>query len=303
MECLPIHFHVGAHKTATTYLQSCLRENRKNLSRRGIRFIDMHKQTEDLKAYRKCLKAALWKKSGPDITQLREATRRLRELVTRRLSGKSQTGLLVLSYENTPGSYDVTGDGIYPHADLGVQHALQAFPECDTTFFFAFRRVDHFLESCYLQMVYTKKETRDFKKYLAHVNIDKLRWMPVIESMESACGKDHLRLWDYGSFFRNEDIFWRYFLDTDDARAILESPARRSNPSLSKTGLYYMRKINGFMRTPDNKTFRLFIKKNFCVTKENPKPTFVDHDLRERLLRQYEDDCSTMNERFDLLFS
>lgn len=36
-----IHFHLGAHKTATTYIQSRLRRNRGRLLENGIRFVNL----------------------------------------------------------------------------------------------------------------------------------------------------------------------------------------------------------------------------------------------------------------------
>src|SRR5690625_7656341 len=54
-----VHFHIGPHKTATTYMQARLRANWEQLADRGICFVDLWRGGKVGAAYRAALRAGL----------------------------------------------------------------------------------------------------------------------------------------------------------------------------------------------------------------------------------------------------
>lgn len=295
-----IHFHVGSHKTATTYMQSRLRDNRDRLGELGTRFVDLWAGTAEEANYRASLRGAL---EGKTINRKKqdEATHRLRGLVERQLpQGSADERLLVLSCEVPLGNYDPT-HGLYPHARWGIEHITQAFPESDIKLFFCFRRFDRFLESGYIQRVLGRHETRGFEQYLATIDTAALSWIPVIEAMESVVGAANVATWAYEDFAEGEGRVWQALLGLDDWRDALPKQATRTNPSLSQKGLDYKRAINGHVaavddvddrrkfRTLVNSGFFLkFMKNNFGVQTGQDAPDLFEPSRREALLRQYE---------------
>jgi hypothetical protein len=64
-----IHFHVGAHKTATTNMQSRLRANRQVLRKAGVHFIDLWAKGYEGRLYRKEFRK-IYKEMQPLIRKL-----------------------------------------------------------------------------------------------------------------------------------------------------------------------------------------------------------------------------------------
>lgn len=308
-----IHFHVGGHKTATTYMQSRLRDNRERLAEAGIDFVDLWATTPDAAAYRASLRGAL---EGRSVNRTRqgEATRRLREIVASGCPDGPSTGrLLVLSCEVPLGNYTPSA-GLYPHARSGLESVVDAFPGAEITFFFCFRRFDRFLESGYIQRVLGRHETRAFDEYLATIDTAGMSWIPVIGAMESLVGPGKVATWAYEDFAGNEGCVWRAMLGMDDWQAALPRAATRTNPSLSRKGLAYKRTINQYVaaiadaddrarfRTLVNSGFFLkFMKDNFGVQAGLEAPDLFEPAARERLVQQYENEVGRIRQSRRLL--
>lgn len=280
-----IHFHVGAHKTATTYIQSRLRSNKQRLRNEGITFVDLWAKREEEANYRKTLKAAL-EGDQADERKAAQASRQLREIVSNATS--SEQSVVLMSYENVLGDFDLTKNGVpYPHAEQAVDHIVQAFPDSDVKIFFAFRSLDRFLESGYVQRVCTRLETRKFREYVDQVDTDSLSWIPVVQAMASTVGHENVVAWGYEDFVANEHPVWNALLCRDDANAALVSPAKKTNNSLSSKGLKYMRGINRLATAADARRFRPFIRKNYGSQPGTKSLKLLDDERRQVLISNY----------------
>jgi len=283
-----IHFHVGAHKTATTYMQSSLRSNRERLAACNIDFVDLWARQPAERLYRRSLTLSI-ESGSPESRDLSDLATNLRDIVTD--ASPSRHSLAVLSFENMLGSYDLTrGPAPYPYAAAAAQHIVDAFPDSDIQLFFSIRSLDRFLESGYLQRVVTRRETRKFEQYVSEVDLEALSWIRVVRALESVVGAENLTLWEYESFFSAEAEIWRDLLNSDDPKSLLVSPAKKSNSSLSAKGLKYMRSINRVATPADARRFRRFVKATFGLEKGQKSPRLLDDARREMLLKQYERD-------------
>ncbi|GEM_PF-2703197 len=294
----PIYFHVGAHKTATTYMQSRLRSNRQRLRNHGVHFVDLWAKAPALKRYRKRLKRLL---EAPAVNdrKLGKLAAVLRRLVD--ADSSDDKSRIVLSYENALGGFDLTRSAApYPHAAAAVAHIREAFPDQDVKILFSIRSLDRFLESGYLQNVLSRQETRTFARYLGGVDIDGLSWLPAIRDMESVVGAENLLIWNYENFPANESTVWDLLLGLADADSLLVRPAKKSNQSLSAKGLKFMRRINSVATPSEAKKFRTFIKENFGPESGFERPTLLDEGTREQLVRRYARDCEELQGRLIL---
>jgi len=283
-----IHFHVGAHKTATTYMQSRLRVNQEHLRREGVDYIDLWARGQAERRYRKRLEKILEK----DVVNERKISRlsgQLRDIVAKGTS--SSNSLAVLSFENALGGFDLTRNSApYPHAAAAIRHIVEALPDCRVRIFLSIRSLDRFLESGYLQRVTTRRETRSFKQYLNQVDVPALSWLPLVRAVESVVGPEDMILWEYERFFSDEPAIWNALLDRPDAEATLINPAMRNNRSLSAQGLIYMRSVNKIATRKVAKKLRIFIKKFFNPQTGSKPPKLLCDVSRQKLIESYERD-------------
>ena len=289
-----IHYHVGAHKTATTYMQSRMRSNRQRLAHAGIDYVDLWSKQPEVRSYRKALKRTI-ESDAPDPRILSRLAADLRKIVTE--ASPSPGSLVVLSYENVMGTYDTTqGPAPYPHAAAAAQHIVEAFPDHDVRLFFSIRSLDRFLESGYVQRVFTRRETRRFRRYIRAVDLESLSWVRAVRELESVIGTENLTVWEYESFFSGEEAIWRDLLGHDDPNSLLVKPAKNSNYSLSAKGLKYMRSINRVATPADGRKFRRFVKETFGRGKRQQSPKLMREKRRNQLQARYAQDCEELSD-------
>ena len=294
-----IHFHVGAHKTATTYMQSRLRSNRERLRKQGVAFIDLWAGGEEEKIYRKKLKRLI-EKETPDEQQLSLMSKKLRNIV---VNGMEPAGsLVVISYENILGDYDLTrGSAPYPNAVPAIRHLAEAFPGWRLRIFLSIRSLDRFVESSYVQRVFTRRETRKFKQYVKQIDVAGMSWLPVVESIGSVVGIENTFVWTYENFVADEQPIWNALLARSDADAALVRPAKASNHSLSAKGLKYMRSINKVATPADTRKFRAFVKESFGSQLGLKRPKLLGDIRRRQLIANYERDQAELAGKCQLL--
>lgn len=308
-----IHFHVGAHKTGTTYMQSLLRANHEGLADHGICFVDPWQGGKRQWAYRAALRAGL---DGKKVRQprLTEADDLLQDLVQQRLAEFEDTDPLVsLSCEVVLGNYVLT-NGLYPHAHAGLSHVKRSFPEAQVTIFLCIRSFDRFLESGYVQRVLGRHETRTFDEYLQGIDTPSLSWLPVMQAAENLFGPDHVVIWPYEEFRAREGEVWQRFLGLEDWESVLAREVSRKNPSLSHKGMEYKREINQYVAAvedaDDRKAFRGLVNKRFFLNfmKEHfstdhglAAPRLLDEARRESLVAQYHNELAALRRTRALL--
>lgn len=291
-----IHFHVGAHKTATTYIQSRLRSNRQQLLSEGIDFIDLWAGGGAERAYRKKYRRLI-EKDDVDDAALSDLSDDLRELVAER--ARDDHSLIVLSYENILGDFDLSKRGApYPNAQHAIRHVVRAFSGWKVKVFLSIRSLDRFLESSYVQRVVTRRETRRFAKYLAMIDVESFSWQPLVNSLNDIVGGSNWFAWKYEDFKANESHVWNCFLGHDQSQGVLARPAKRSNPSLSATGLKYMRSINRIATPADARKFRPFVRESFCSLPASKPLSLIDDERRQLLITNYARDLQELEEKF-----
>lgn len=283
-----IHVHVGAHKTATTYMQSRLRSNREFLRKEGVDFIDLWRKRPEEKLYRKKLKRLI-ESDIVDRRAMARMSKQLRRIVANRTSRANP--LVVISYENILGDYDLTkGAAPYPNAGPAIRHLAEAFPQWKLKIFLSIRSLDRFVESGYVQRVFTRRETRKFKQYLDQIDLACISWMPVVRAIASVVGHENMVVWEYENFVSDESPIWNALLGRTDAGAALVLPAKEGNHSLSAKGLKYMRSINKVATPADARKFRPFMQEAFGAHLGFKPPKLLDTVRRQQLISNYERD-------------
>ena len=287
-----IHFHVGAHKTATTYMQSRLRANQEQLRASGIDFVDLWAKGPAQRQYRNTIRRLL-EEDVLDTRALSQLSAQLRDLVASQRPDPNN--LAILSFENILGGFDLTRSRTpYPHAAAAIRHVLEAFGDYRVRIFLAIRSLDRFLESGYVQRVSTRRETRTFKRYLNQVDVPALSWVPLVRAVQSVVTPEDLNLWKYEGFFSDEPAIWNALLRRSDAETVLTNPAKKTNESLSAKGLKYLRSINKVATPADARKFRFFVKESFGPHLGLKPPKLLSDARRKLLIANYERDCDEL---------
>lgn len=275
-------------------MQSKLRSNRQRLAQCNIDFIDLWSKQPAESEYRKYQRRTM-ESDSPNMQELSRLSNDLRKIVTQ--ASPSNQSHVVLSYENILGGYDLTcGSKPYPNARAAAQHIVDAFPASDIRIFFSIRSLDRYLESGYIQRVFTRRETRDIEQYVAEIDLEILSWVPAVRSLEAVIGAENLSVWEYEKFFTGEASIWRELLNDADPDSLLVKPAKSRNLSQSAKGLKYMLNVNRFATPGDCRRFRRFVKSTFAPSKGKPSPRLLDDALRERLIERYEHDCDDLGD-------
>ncbi|MBN9890474.1 hypothetical protein [Salipiger abyssi] len=194
-----IRLHVGAHKTATTYLQQYLAQNRSVLAHHGTAYWD----TQDIRFKFKLA----WDQHRLDRRSLRArlGTRIRGDRIQMRM--KEWFALdrdVLISEENLLGECDdFFGGAIYPDADARLALLAKVLPDKPLEVWLCLRGYPDFLASIYgeASRFWTCPAPEEFVE--RHAQPDG-KWIEVIDRIRAALPTARLRVWTYENFRRLE---------------------------------------------------------------------------------------------------
>lgn len=202
---------VGAHKTATTYIQSRLLNSKDTLNAAGIAHVP--------------------------TGQFRE--RITRQVLTGSFSPTQLTGLLeehagyqrlLLSDENLLGIRP-NANRLYPRARQRLETLIPAFEGYTVEVFVTLRSYPDYLVSRYTEHLRSNRFVR-FEKYYKQIDFDTVTWLDLLEDIR-AVGFKTLRVSDFSKLFDGEQQYFDTLLGTE---GIPLSPANNT-PEVRRTRL------------------------------------------------------------------
>ncbi|MDQ2070140.1 hypothetical protein [Natronospira bacteriovora] len=280
-----IRFHLGAHKTATTYIQSRLRRNRSRLARHGIHFVDLWANEKTARRMRGWIRQVAWENRNGNRKKLVTALRDLVEQLPNGLEANNRKSI-ILSYENILGTYNLAQTPrLYDELERGLSILDEAFGIDNMEFFFSYRSMDRFIESCYLQCIHTQKETRHFDEWFADIDINALSWLDVLTRLSQSIGKERLSIWPYDAFRDRETAIWQALLGRERPNELLIRNASNLNPSLTKEAVECLRVANGLFKGTDARNLSRFLKENLSPDKGYSPARYLDEEQRDSIVR------------------
>lgn len=226
---LPVHLHVGAHKTGTTSIQDALAANREALAGRGVLYLP---REEGRPHFHKAL---------------RGRHRSARRTIAAMRKGRAHAARLVLSEENLAGRLaDMTERGtLYPCVGRRIarlhREVLHGAP---IRVFFCIRSFDTFLPAVWSELI-RQDRFRSFDEFLAAVDMERLSWAPVIRALADAVGEKNLVVWDFDRFVAAPARFAGLIAGVE--AEILAMPAEASRPSVSAAAVEHLTGLRGRM--------------------------------------------------------
>jgi len=288
--------HIGAHKTASTFLQqNLIRYKDRLMDECGLGLVtraDMLPTAFGKEIY------AVSQREHPETEITDAAKKSLRALLP---DGNSS---VLITNEDLICHLDI--QDFYEGAENAIRYLRAALAEYDLHVIFYIRKQTNYLESIYVQLVHLGRRLK-FQQFMERAAPVDLSWLRAVESMERALppGRLHLRTYEQ---IRNvgQTAFYQDFLSLcriDDVASfdIDESLAkgRPANRSYGKLGLQIAQRVNPILSPKERKLFRRFLQENFS-TATHPRAELLNEEQQKEMSEKYRASNKKLFERYDL---
>lgn len=230
-----INIHVGAHKTATTFIQKVLRANRETLSRRGIKYIPMQNVRKNLTR-----KILAYKHRGVSRSS---TVRGIREYIDEKFTAEYTT--LVISDENLIGSCReiYRRSDLYPGTADRLRLLADALQDYDVNVFICVRGYVDFFPSAYCEYLRHNDFIR-FEKFLKGIDSKGEYWARVVSDIAAVFGLSNTHVWRYEDFRKGVNRVMADLIASDDVALLYDiDDARPSMSQLSMRALYKLDEV------------------------------------------------------------
>lgn len=282
---LPISLHLGAHKTATTFMQRALRSQAADLSEQGIAVLT----PAELRQSRNSSDAKL----GPS-EQRRALKQHLTDVLNRAIARPGATRI-VISEENLIGS---SGQNM-SRRDLyaGLAERLLALPDslnsADVTVMFAIRSYAPLHSSGFTTAL--RRGRRLNADHLAQGLVDAPRgWVDVLRDLHGALPKSPMMIWRYEDFADVKHRLFAQMIGRD-----LEGPRETVFRTLSFSAVEALQAVQQVpLRPQELKEAVAQISKQYPITDENPAFSLFDAGQAAALDARYARDWDAVQRLF-----
>lgn len=193
-ENIEVIVHIGAHKTATTYIQNILEANMDLLRKHGIAYVPLSKLRQD-----------------KFIQQLNKNTIKNKDDFINRYNVNTEgTKRLIISEENISGSSaELYNTGtLYAKLPENIKKIDKIFDGNTVKYLFCGRNYSGYISAMYIEYIRHKPYV-SFKEFTGKINFETINWEKIIKSIQNST--------------KNEAIFWTYEYFRSDTQKIFEA--------------------------------------------------------------------------------
>jgi hypothetical protein len=277
-----IVLHLGAHKTATTYVQAALELSRGRLRDVGVGYVPLTQ-----------LRSTVTERLGFGRRGLPDAARRL-------LEEHRGSNRLILSDENIIGGLKPTGAGFYGRRGMRLAKLLNALDGREIQICFAIRSYGEFISAMYCEYI-RHHPFVTAQSYLRRFNPQTFSWLPVIQTFIATAGAKNVVIWRFEDFQLAQDQVFAALID--GPADLVARPTERIRDSLSAKAVESLAALSP---TDDVRENRARARAAAAAHPKRPdNGTFSAFDLatRDQLRSRYERDISSLLDRHpDLRF-
>jgi hypothetical protein len=202
---------IGAHKTATTYIQSRLRNSQDALHSAGISMVSTGQ-------FRKRITSQIL---NSDFSPAQ---------LTRLLHEHTGDQRVIISDENLLGIRH-SDNRLYPRARQRLERLLPAFEGYKVEVFLTVRSYPDYLVSFYTEHLRSNRFIR-FERFYKHIDFNTISWLELLDDIRAA-GVEKLRISDFSTLVNEEQ---QYFDTLLGKKGISLSPADNT-PEVRRTKL------------------------------------------------------------------
>ena len=264
--------HLGVHKTATTFIQSQLANNRQALAGKGFGMAGIWAVR---RRFTNLFDRLAW--FDPVWRFLtRPALRRKFD----KLTGESEgVHTFLLSDENLAGTIAANYffGRLYPWAGMRARMLESVLAGHDTHYFLCIRRYPDYLVSSWLQLA-SKGKPPAFEKYVEKFSPDRRGWAELVADLAGAVGKDRLTVWTYDWFSEDPRRVFDMLAPGTEFELAEAELRREILPSLTIKGLNVISLLEEHLTKSELKRMSRFVR-NFQFDEPNPKLEIADPAL------------------------
>jgi len=293
---MKIHIHLGAHKTATTFIQSLLHDQRDRLDAASIGYVPLSSLRRDFTNRFEMLYRfdPFW---SPILRPY------LRARLARQLEAHKAKSLVILSDENLAGflRMNAVNHGLYKTIGTRAKLLADLLDGHELHFFFATRTYKDYLTSSYLQMA-ARGKVPNFGKYLAQLPPSMPGWSESVLDLAKAVGKERVTVWDYYHFKADPDAIMN--LIAPGAGIISERDEMRRDilPSLTAKGFKVLQRLNGQLSKEEFRRMGKLLR-HFPFDAPNERLEITEPKMVADYESKYRDDLARLQAASIKLFS
>lgn len=213
-----IFIHLGAHKTATTFVQRNLAANADVFEKQGWKLIWF--QVDYKKARQLFIKLRGNKNLKPRQEKLLDSA--FQQI-------QNDPSDIILTYEGFLGSSSMQQGKLYASRAVAINILKEKFSGRNIKVGFCIRSFPDYIESTYNYRVSVGQTKASFANYTKSVSVRKLSWFKIIESLSDAFGEDNLVLWTYEDFKKDSGAAFSKIvqaagIDAEGVATVLANP-------------------------------------------------------------------------------
>lgn len=272
-----IALHLGAHKTATTYIQECLRQNITSLEKSSVCYIPLEKLRPSLT--RSVIKGHF----------LRTHKRKYRKLL------KTNRRLIISDENLIGGAKDLYKSGVlYPNLNKRLKRLRQQLPVANIEVYFCVRSYETYLPAMYCEYI-RHNDFINFDEYLSSVDIDKISWVSVLDALASIYGRESLRVWRFDEFSSLEQAVFQSIGDNDIE---LNKQVDNVRPSPSARAISALEEASKEMRGDELSKLQKELEQTYPKGKKYPKYDPFSDIEKQQLSSRFEFECKLLKNKY-----
>lgn len=280
---MKIKLYIGAHKTATTHVQSTLELNRDKLCSHDIKL---------------SLPGSLRKKWLPAF--LRYCHSNDKTTLSDILSKAPQHGSWIIAEENISGKpYDfITNLGLYPHLKGRLSCLRQIFKSAEIEIFFSIRCYDTFYRSLYLEVV-RNNGYMPFQEFYNENRFKSTSWVNVLDTFTRIIPEENITIWCYEDFRKLSPLVLTTITGLNSTNELISrNHAEITRPSLSKEAIDILSSLYPVISNEESKQLVERINSAYPRNENNEPYCPFSKEEVEKFQDKYKQDIATIKHKY-----
>ncbi|MEA2047497.1 MAG: hypothetical protein U9O64_03520 [Campylobacterota bacterium] len=280
---MTIKLYIGAHKTATTHIQSVLEANEELLMKNSIRVSTPNRLRPK------------W------IQLFMEYCHHNRVSNKEELLALSPTrGTWIFSEENFVGnSYELSqASTLYPNILMRLKCFVALYPKAKIELYFSIRSYETFYRSTYLEVV-RNRGYLPFNHYYKETLFQSKSWVNVIEMFSQVIPQENITLWCYEEIHHLMPEIINLMTELNNAKKLIKNyPIIKTRESLSQKSLEVLASLSSAMSQEESKKIVEVINNKYPLSDKYPKFIAFDTEKAEQFRIKYQQDIVNIKNRY-----
>jgi mRNA-degrading endonuclease YafQ of YafQ-DinJ toxin-antitoxin module len=287
---LNVHIHLGAHKTASTFIQEQLRYNKDTLKNEGIYYVPLWvTRGQFLQKFHAIVK----NEDNVDNDVYTELRRQIFKEVEVTVP-QSKLHTIIISDENILGGLGLlarTGE-MYTNIEKRISIVKRIFDGDNVKIFFSIRDYNSFYASAYSEAFRSSDYRKDFESFTNHLKILNNSWLNIINCLSNNFDKENIWLWKYEDFKNNEHTIIKKIINTNNDLIIHTDQTIRK--SLPPKGIQVIRKCTSILSKNEVKKLMEYLANDFDFDNKYEKLIIQDVNIKNNLEKQYKSEVNML---------